>query len=58
MNLGQMAASQLALIDMGNPTFPAVQQLGLRTFTALAWVQSLGREVQSHKPHFTAKISK
>ena len=26
-----------------------VQELGLRAFTAVAWVQSLGRELRPHK---------
>ena len=33
----------------------AVQWLGLGTFTAGAWVQSLVREVRSHKRCSTAK---
>ena len=36
----------------------AVQWLGLRAFTAVAWVQSLVRELRSHKPGSTAKKKK
>ena len=32
-----------------NKEFPSVQWLGLVTFIALAWVQSLVRELRSHK---------
>ena len=35
-----------------------VQWLGLGTFTARAWVQSLVRELRSHKMHGTAKKKK
>ena len=30
---------------------PAVQKLGLDSFTTLAWVQSMAQEVISHKLH-------
>ena len=35
-----------------------VQWLGLSTFTAGAWVRSLGRELRSRNPHGTAKKQK
>ena len=35
-----------------------VQWLGCGTFTAIAWVQPLFREIRSHKPLSTAKKKK
>ena len=37
---------------------PVVQWLGLSTFTARVWVQSLSGELRSCKPSFLAKTNK
>ena len=39
-------------------SFLVVQWLGFRAFTAVAWVQSLVRELRSHKVHDAAKTNK